>query len=519
MSTPQPGRRGGWEFFLLWRQDGQPDLGATLARLPVSDTDAALLMQAERPGELHYAVQSGTWHIWDGRCHRPDLSDKAGRMVMDFALRYQLALSELYSATARAVAVRQPPDAAEGVVRKAVDEAWKPAGAAVKYAAGLMKAAGSAALVRVLGTACGVPDEYMAERAPWLLNCANGTVDLQTGTIRPHDPRDLLTYCLDVPYVPGAQCPGFWSVLCRMVDNDPEVAEYVLRVLGYSLIGANPKQLCWFIDGPTNSGKSLVMHVVRSVLGDLAHESQTALITLVRHGRNARVENSIRGRRLVSITETSSFMTIDEGQLKRITGEPVISVDQHYSRTEIRTPVTWSIVIITNKMPSLVNFDDAMRRRVVVIPGGQTIPDHEVIEGLGDRLVAAEATGILAMLVRACAEVQRSGLEPPLAVRLKTAEYVSSQDTVASFTAECCVLMPYPLGGATYSVSNQEAWRAYQNWSSGSGRLGRNEFFAHFADVPGVTRNRDKRCFEGVILQPQVYSAMRGPQYPDQESR
>lgn len=512
MSEPQPGQAGSWQYLLLWRADGSIDAGATIARhLPVSDTDAALLVSRERPGELHYAVQSGTWHIWDGRCHRPDLSDKAGRLVMDFALRAQYAISQLYSQVARDVAVRQPADAAEGVVRKAIDDAWKPAGPAVKYAAGLMKAAGSAALLRVLATTCGVPDEAMAEREPWLLNCSNGTVDLRTGVVRPHDVRDMLTHCLDTAYDPGAQCPGFWSVLCRMVDNDPAVAEYVLRVLGYCLIGGNPKQLVWFIDGPTNSGKSLVMHVVRSVLGDLAHESQTALITLVRHGRNARVENSIRGRRLVTITETSSFMTIDEGQLKRITGEPVISVDQHYSKTEIRTPVTWSIVIITNKMPSLVNFDDAMRRRVVVVPGGQTIPDGEIVEGLGDRLIATESAGILAMLVRACAEVQRTGLTPPLAVHLKTAEYVSEQDTVSAFAAECCVLMPYPLGGVTYAVSNQEAWQAYQNWSSGSGRLGRNEFFAHFGSVPGVIRNRDKRCFEGVILQPQVYSNGHGP--------
>jgi putative DNA primase/helicase len=35
------------------------------------------------------------------------------------------------------------------------------------------------------------PDDL--DQNQWLLNCANGCLDLHTGEINPHDPHDLLT--------------------------------------------------------------------------------------------------------------------------------------------------------------------------------------------------------------------------------------------------------------------------------------------------------------------------------------
>ncbi|PUU99102.1 hypothetical protein DCD76_18590, partial [Acinetobacter baumannii] len=38
------------------------------------------------------------------------------------------------------------------------------------------------------------------DQRPLLLNVANGTIDLATGLIKPHDPKDLLTKKSDVVY-------------------------------------------------------------------------------------------------------------------------------------------------------------------------------------------------------------------------------------------------------------------------------------------------------------------------------
>lgn len=500
MTAPERGQSRTWQHLVYWR-NGAIDLDETLRWLPTDDLHAALLLSAEREGELHYANQSGMWHIWDGRAHSPDTGGKAAKLVHEFALRCELALAQCREQVRQAVAVRNQGAAADAIAR-AVATAWEPWKPAEKYAAGLRRAAGSSALQRVMAEVCAVDESVLDERHPTWLNCLNGTVDLSTGLIKPHDPADMITYCVPVNYV-AARCPQFWNLVYRMCGQDYEVAVYLLKALGYALLGDNREQLIFFINGPTKSGKSMVLYIVRSVLGPLAHESQAELITVVRHGRNARTENSIRGKRLITITETSKFMHIDEGQLKRLTGEPVISVDQHYAKAEIKTLVTFTGFVATNDMPTVPNYDGAMEQRISVVPGGPTIPAEQRDKQLAGRILAEEAEGILALLVEACVEYHRSGgLAMPLAVRMETDRYRGQQDTVANFIRDCCIVVTgWSSSGLAAAIPMTQAWEVYRRWARGEIHLGRNEFYDHMARQPGVVRVDDgsrKRQFEGL---------------------
>jgi putative DNA primase/helicase len=49
------------------------------------------------------------------------------------------------------------------------------------------------------------------DQDPWTLNTENGTVDLRTGTLRPHRPEDLLSKTIPFRYDPHAECPEFMS--------------------------------------------------------------------------------------------------------------------------------------------------------------------------------------------------------------------------------------------------------------------------------------------------------------------
>jgi putative DNA primase/helicase len=50
------------------------------------------------------------------------------------------------------------------------------------------------------------------DKNPWLLNCVNGTLDLRTGLLHPHQRTDYMTRCLEVAYDPMATCPT-WDTL------------------------------------------------------------------------------------------------------------------------------------------------------------------------------------------------------------------------------------------------------------------------------------------------------------------
>src|SRR5947208_2185493 len=72
------------------------------------------------------------------------------------------------------------------------------------------------------------------DQNPWLLNCANGTVDLKTGELRGHDPKDLITKLAPVPYDPDARSP-LWDSVIRRALPDEQVRTYFQKLAGYTL--------------------------------------------------------------------------------------------------------------------------------------------------------------------------------------------------------------------------------------------------------------------------------------------
>lgn len=496
MSTPERGPAGSWQYLALW-SNGAMALEATRAALPVSDHDAALIVRDEHgAGWLRRGAVSGTWHVWNGKASVPDTAGWVEKIAADLGTRLRIVIGAARQQVSASVSARLAPDASDALIASERDKAWAGWKKAESYAHGLAKQAGKTALTGYMATHCTVPDDELAEGNPGLLNLDSGTLNLATLALGPHLRSDGLTHVLPIRWDARADCPRFWRLVWRMCGGDAEVAAYVIKCLGYSLLGDNREQKVFFIAGPTGSGKSVMLYVISQVLGTLAHASPPELITVVKGGnRNARTENSIRGARLVSITETSQFMNIDEAQLKRLTGEPVISVNQHYVKTELKTPVTWTIWVATNQMPTLTNYDAAMRRRIIVIPGGPTVPEWETDNRLAEKILSTEKEGIIRALAWGCAEYFRSGLAMPDAVREMTETYAVEQDTVAQFVADTM-----ELGGwsATGGIPQADAWRTYQEWSSGASRLGRNEFMDKMGKHPGVFRNKVSRRFEGV---------------------
>src|SRR5205823_4024963 len=80
-----------------------------------------------------------------------------------------------------------------------------------------------------------LPDALDAD--PWLLNLANGTLDLHIGQLRPHDRADLITKLAPVTYDAGAEAPTWLAFLDRILAGDRELIDFLQRAIGYSLTG------------------------------------------------------------------------------------------------------------------------------------------------------------------------------------------------------------------------------------------------------------------------------------------
>ena len=69
------------------------------------------------------------------------------------------------------------------------------------------------------------PDDF--DNDLWLCAVKNGTVDLRTGQLRPHDRKDMITKLAPVVYDPAAQCPDWLGFLNMIMLGRNSLVEFL----------------------------------------------------------------------------------------------------------------------------------------------------------------------------------------------------------------------------------------------------------------------------------------------------
>src|SRR5215217_4308824 len=87
----------------------------------------------------------------------------------------------------------------------------------------------------------------------------------------------------------------------------------------------------------------------------------------------------------------------------------------------------FTLVVAGNHKPSFKGVDEAIRRRVNLVPFLQNIPAEERDKELADKLIA-EAPAILRWMIEGCLAWQKEGLKPPQSVREASEDYLSAED-------------------------------------------------------------------------------------------
>lgn len=204
-------------------------------------------------GRLRYVHAWRRWLAWDGRRWSRDESEAeiaAAKRVV-YALRAEVAALLMQASRADELAAGRADELAKFATKSATNR-------------GLRAAVALAQSDPALATSASALDAD-----PWLLNVANGTIDLRTGRIRSHDPADLITQLAPVEFDPRAECPT-WDAFLMRVLPDPAVRDWVHRFCGYSISGDVGEQVLAFFLGCGANGKSTLLRAVQDVLGDYA---------------------------------------------------------------------------------------------------------------------------------------------------------------------------------------------------------------------------------------------------------
>ena len=330
---------------------------------------------------------------------------------------------------------------------------------------------------------------------PWLLNTPGGVVDLKTGRQRPHDRADRMTKITTA--TPGGDCLTWRQFLDEVTGGDKELQAYLQRMAGYALTGSTQEHALFFLYGTGANGKSVFVNTLATILGDYAANAPMDTFMETRTDRHPTDMAGLRGARFVAAIETEQGRRWAESKIKNLTGGDKISA--RFMRQDFfEFFPQFKLFVAGNHKPAIRNIDEAMKRRLHLIPFTITVPSERRDKNLQQKLLA-ERDGILAWAVQGCLDWQRHGrLSPPQRVVDATEEYFEAEDALGRWLDERCVREP------NAKSLTAELFNDWKQWAEASGEfVGAQRRFSDLLITRGLDKWRNGmgvRGFQGIGL-------------------
>jgi putative DNA primase/helicase len=369
-------------------------LAALAPHVEPSEDELALLFAERHGNTLRYTARWYRWLYFNGSVWRPDETLHVFDMVRDLCRDAELKQSAQSAKTVAAVEKLARSDRRLA----ATAEQW--------------------------------------DAAPMLLTAGTTTIDLETGDGTNADPLDYITKqagCAPAP--PGTPCPLWTAFLARVLAGDHELQAFLQRYIGYCLTGVTDEHCFAFLYGTGANGKSTFIKTIAAVFGDYCTNASMDTFLASNTPQHPTDLAKLHGARLVTAQETQKGRRWDEVKIKSLTGGDKVSA--RFMRADFFDYVPiFKLLFGANNRPRLGHVDEAMRRRLLLVPFTVRIPEVERDKDL-PRKLEVERPAILRWMIDGCLMWQSTGLAPPPRVLDATREYFDSQDTIGEWLDEC----------------------------------------------------------------------------------
>jgi putative DNA primase/helicase len=293
---------------------------------------------------------------------------------------------------------------------------------------------------------------------------------------------------------PGDECPQWLAFLEKITAKDKDLQEFLRQVSGYALTGSTREQALFFLHGKGGNGKGVFINTISGVMGDYHRTTPIETFTASMSDRHPTELAALMGARLVTASETEQGRSWAESRIKQLTGGDPISA--RFMRQDFfEYQPQFKLMIAGNHRPGLRSVDNAIRRRMNLIPFAVDIPKGEQDQDLENKL-KEEWSGILRWMIEGCVAWQQDRLKPPESVSKATNEYLSSEDSFQTWLSECCRL------GPDEWISSGKLFASWKLWSETANvKTGNRKEFSNLLLARGFKAvEKDDRGYLGLTI-------------------
>lgn len=302
---------------------------------------------------------------------------------------------------------------------------------------------------------------------PYLLNCQNGTLDLNTLEFREHRAGDMLSRVAAVSYDPTATAPRWEQFIDEVTDGDKETARYIQKAAGYALTGDTRHECLFILYGATSrNGKSTLLETLAAMMGDYAATANPETFARQKQKNgNQHSEDLARlsGVRLVTVSEPKKQMELDAALVKSLTGRDTITTRRMFEGFFEYVP-QFKLFFNSNHRPRVDDMTVFESERIKMIPFTVHFSQARRDPHLKDTLQTPESlSGVLNWCIEGLRALRAEGFTMPPAVVQATDEYRRKQDKMLQFLEEKTEENP------AFECPLMELHDAFANWCCAAG--------------------------------------------------
>ena len=260
----------------------------------------------------------------------------------------------------------------------------------------------------------------------------------------------------------------------RAEGERAELIAFLQRLLGYGITGSVQEHVFGVLFGEEGrNGKDTIQHALSHTLGELSSAISKDVLLETSRMRSAGSATphlcDLHGRRLAWASEPEKGARFSVSQVKELSGGGDIPARGLYEKHLMKVTPTHLLLLLTNHKPYADPDDKAFWERLRLITFNMRFVTNPV--GPNERAkdphlwkgLEAEASGILAWLVRGCLAWQHQGLANPDVVLSEGEAYRREQDHLDAFLADCCVIHEKATVGAASLFETYSAWGKTNN--------------------------------------------------------